>query len=80
MTTTAALLGISAGTVGAHLHRALAALRTQIPSSSSGGVAPRQVAPPASPPLRRGSGYGRGLIARGTALTCSDSARFGSAK
>lgn len=30
--TTAALLGISPGTVGAHLHRALAALRTQIPS------------------------------------------------
>src|SRR6185437_13822690 len=29
---TAKLLGISAGTVGAHLHRALAALRTQIQS------------------------------------------------
>jgi RNA polymerase sigma-70 factor (sigma-E family) len=29
---TAALLGISASTVGVHLHRAIAALRTQIPS------------------------------------------------
>lgn len=29
---TAALLGISPGTVGAHLHRALGKLRTQIPS------------------------------------------------
>jgi RNA polymerase sigma-70 factor (sigma-E family) len=29
---TAALLGISPGTVGVHLHRALGALRTQIPS------------------------------------------------
>jgi len=29
---TAALLGISPGTVGAHLHRALATLRTQIPA------------------------------------------------
>jgi RNA polymerase sigma-70 factor (sigma-E family) len=29
---TAALLGISAGTVGAHLHRAVATLRTQIPT------------------------------------------------
>jgi RNA polymerase sigma-70 factor (sigma-E family) len=29
---TAALLGISPGTVGAHLHRALGTLRTQIPS------------------------------------------------
>jgi RNA polymerase sigma-70 factor (sigma-E family) len=35
---TAKLLGISAGTVGAHLHRALAALRTQIPSFSDQGV------------------------------------------
>jgi RNA polymerase sigma factor (sigma-70 family) len=32
--TTASLLGISPGTVGVHLHRALAALRTQIPSFS----------------------------------------------
>lgn len=32
--TTAATLGISPGTVGAHLHRALATLRTQIPSFS----------------------------------------------
>lgn len=32
--TTAKTLGISPGTVGAHLHRALAALRTQIPSFS----------------------------------------------
>jgi RNA polymerase sigma-70 factor (sigma-E family) len=31
---TAELLGISAGTVGAHLHRALATLRTQVPSFS----------------------------------------------
>jgi RNA polymerase sigma-70 factor (sigma-E family) len=31
---TAKLLGISPGTVGAHLHRALATLRTQIPSYS----------------------------------------------
>jgi RNA polymerase sigma-70 factor (sigma-E family) len=31
---TARLLGISPGTVGAHLHRALAALRTQVPSLS----------------------------------------------
>jgi len=31
---TAKLLGISSGTVGAHLHRALATLRTQIPSFS----------------------------------------------
>jgi RNA polymerase sigma-70 factor (sigma-E family) len=31
---TAKLLGISPGTVGAHLHRALATLRTQIPSFS----------------------------------------------
>jgi RNA polymerase sigma-70 factor (sigma-E family) len=29
---TAALLGISAGTVGVHLHRAVATLRTQIPA------------------------------------------------
>jgi RNA polymerase sigma-70 factor (sigma-E family) len=29
---TAALLGVSPGTVGAHLHRALGTLRTQIPS------------------------------------------------
>ena len=29
---TAKLLGIAPGTVGAHLHRALATLRTQIPS------------------------------------------------
>lgn len=29
---TAALLGVSPGTVGVHLHRALGALRTQIPS------------------------------------------------
>jgi RNA polymerase sigma-70 factor (sigma-E family) len=35
---TAKLLGISAGTVGAHLHRALAALRTQIQSFSDQGV------------------------------------------
>ena len=32
--TTARLLGISPGTVGVHLHRAIAALRTQIPSFS----------------------------------------------
>lgn len=32
--TTARTLGISPGTVGVHLHRALAALRTQIPSFS----------------------------------------------
>jgi RNA polymerase sigma-70 factor (sigma-E family) len=32
--TTAQALGISPGTVGVHLHRALAALRTQIPSFS----------------------------------------------
>jgi RNA polymerase sigma-70 factor (sigma-E family) len=32
--TTAKTLGISPGTVGAHLHRALAALRAQIPSLS----------------------------------------------
>jgi RNA polymerase sigma-70 factor (sigma-E family) len=32
--TTAKLLGVSPGTVSAHLHRALAALRTQIPSFS----------------------------------------------
>jgi RNA polymerase sigma-70 factor (sigma-E family) len=32
--TTAKLLGIAPGTVGAHLHRALATLRTQIPSFS----------------------------------------------
>jgi RNA polymerase sigma-70 factor (sigma-E family) len=31
---TARLLGISPGTVGAHLHRALATLRTQVPSFS----------------------------------------------
>jgi RNA polymerase sigma-70 factor (ECF subfamily) len=31
---TARLLGISPGTVGVHLHRALAALRGQIPSFS----------------------------------------------
>jgi RNA polymerase sigma-70 factor (ECF subfamily) len=31
---TAKLLGISPGTVGAHLHRALATLRTQTPSFS----------------------------------------------
>jgi RNA polymerase sigma-70 factor (ECF subfamily) len=30
--TTAALLGISAGTVGVHLHRAVATLRAQIPA------------------------------------------------
>jgi RNA polymerase sigma-70 factor (sigma-E family) len=30
--TTAALLGVSPGTVGVHLHRALGTLRTQIPS------------------------------------------------
>jgi RNA polymerase sigma-70 factor (sigma-E family) len=35
---TAALLGISPGTVGAHLHRALAALRTQIPSFNDQGA------------------------------------------
>lgn len=34
---TAALLGISPGTVGAHLHRAIAALRTQVPSFSETG-------------------------------------------
>jgi RNA polymerase sigma-70 factor (ECF subfamily) len=32
--TTATTLGISPGTVGVHLHRALAALRAQIPSLS----------------------------------------------
>ena len=37
MATTAALLEISPGTVGAHLHRALAALRTKIPSFSEMG-------------------------------------------
>jgi RNA polymerase sigma-70 factor (sigma-E family) len=37
MATTAALLGISPGTVGAHLHRALAALRTKVPSFSEMG-------------------------------------------
>ncbi len=31
---TATLLGISPGTVGVHLHRALATLRTQVPSLS----------------------------------------------
>jgi RNA polymerase sigma factor (sigma-70 family) len=31
---TAKLLGVAPGTVGAHLHRALATLRTQIPSFS----------------------------------------------
>jgi DNA-directed RNA polymerase specialized sigma24 family protein len=35
---TARLLGISPGTVGAHLHRALATLRTQIQSFSDQGV------------------------------------------
>jgi RNA polymerase sigma-70 factor (sigma-E family) len=35
---TAALLGISPGTVGAHLHRALGTLRTQIPSFLDQGV------------------------------------------
>jgi len=35
---TAKLLGISPGTVGAHLHRALATLRTQIKSFSDQGV------------------------------------------
>jgi DNA-directed RNA polymerase specialized sigma24 family protein len=29
------MLGIAPGTVGAHLHRALATLRTQIPSFSN---------------------------------------------
>jgi DNA-directed RNA polymerase specialized sigma24 family protein len=33
--TTATMLGIAPGTVGAHLHRALATLRTQIPSFSN---------------------------------------------
>jgi RNA polymerase sigma-70 factor (sigma-E family) len=33
--TTATMLGISPGTVGAHLHRALATLRAQIPSFSN---------------------------------------------
>jgi RNA polymerase sigma-70 factor (sigma-E family) len=37
---TATLLGISPGTVGAHLHRALATLRTQIPSVSDQEVTP----------------------------------------
>ena len=37
---TATLLGISPGTVGAHLHRALATLRTQIPSLSDQEVTP----------------------------------------
>lgn len=37
---TATLLGISPGTVGVHLHRALAALRTQIPSFSDQEVTP----------------------------------------
>jgi RNA polymerase sigma-70 factor (sigma-E family) len=37
---TATLLGISPGTVGAHLHRALATLRTQIPSFSDQEVTP----------------------------------------
>lgn len=37
MATTAALLGISPGTVGAHMHKALAALRTKIPSFSEMG-------------------------------------------
>jgi RNA polymerase sigma-70 factor (sigma-E family) len=35
--TTASVLGISGGTVASHLHRALAALRTQIPSFSETG-------------------------------------------
>ena len=35
---TARLLGISPGTVGAHLHRALVTLRTQIPSFTGQGV------------------------------------------
>jgi RNA polymerase sigma factor (sigma-70 family) len=35
---TAKLLGISPGTVGAHLHRALASLRTQIQPFSNQGV------------------------------------------
>jgi RNA polymerase sigma-70 factor (sigma-E family) len=37
---TARLLGISPGTVGAHLHRALATLRSQIPSFSDQEVTP----------------------------------------
>lgn len=37
MATTAALLGISPGTVGAHMHKALAALRAKIPSFSEMG-------------------------------------------
>ncbi len=37
---TATLLGISPGTVGVHLHRALATLRTQIPSFSDQEVTP----------------------------------------
>jgi RNA polymerase sigma-70 factor (sigma-E family) len=36
---TAALLGVSPGTVGVHLHRALGTLRTQIPSFSDQEVA-----------------------------------------
>jgi RNA polymerase sigma-70 factor (sigma-E family) len=36
---TAALLGVSPGTVGVHLHRALRTLRTQIPSFSDQEVA-----------------------------------------
>jgi RNA polymerase sigma-70 factor (sigma-E family) len=38
--TTAGLLGIAPGTVGAHLHRALATLRTQIPSVTDREVTP----------------------------------------
>jgi RNA polymerase sigma-70 factor (sigma-E family) len=38
--TTARLLGIAPGTVGAHLHRALATLRTQIPSFTDREVTP----------------------------------------
>jgi RNA polymerase sigma-70 factor (sigma-E family) len=37
---TAELLGISPGTVGAHLHRALATLRTKVPSFSDQEVTP----------------------------------------
>jgi RNA polymerase sigma-70 factor (sigma-E family) len=37
---TARLLGIAPGTVGAHLHRALATLRTQIPSFTDREVTP----------------------------------------
>ena len=37
MATTAALLGLSPGTVGAHLHEALAARRTKIPFFSEIG-------------------------------------------